>query len=334
VELSLADIPREEIVTAGTGRDPDEGLRESMALYGLLEPLDVRARREGAYELVCGSRRLIAARGLGWGAITAVVEPAESATLPAELKALLTNLHRESLKQIHLAEQAKRVMARLECSQAERARRLRIGRSTLSQMLAVARCADLVPAVKQEGLEFGAARALAVLLPLERKALLAELRETARRDGRFPSVRRVELRVRERRGYAPLPRYAAEDLGELAAELAARGIAIEVQTLPGKRSSLQVILRLDEEDAAALREQRAAAACSHVGTTEDRTPAETVRSAAMQQPAGATPRSVVSAPAASGGATQRPTGGPRSIRLRARTTARQSLTSLARRRNR
>ena len=253
----------------GTGREPDAALRESMARYGLLEPLDLRARPEGGYELIGGSRRLIAARALGWPAVTALVEPAEAATMPAALKALLLNLHRESLQQLHLARQAKDALARLDCSQAELARRLGIGRSTLCQMLQVLGCDDLVRAIEIDGLEFGAAKRIAALLPQQRASLLVELRTEAAGTGRFPSVRDVEARVRTLQGHPPLPRFLPEALADLVAALAALDIRAAIRTVPGKQSGLGATLRLDEADAAALaallaeKEPR-----SHVGTAK------------------------------------------------------------------
>jgi ParB/RepB/Spo0J family partition protein len=265
--LRLVEAPLAAIVTAGTGREPDAGLRESMARYSLLEPVDLRARGEAAYELIGGSRRRIAAAGLGWSTITAIVEPAGAAALPAELKALLLNLHRESLQQLHLARQAKGALARLECTQAELARRLGIGRSTLCQMLAVLACTDLVRAVEGDGLEFGAAKRMTVLLPRVREALLAELRDEAARTGRFPSVREVEARVRERQGHAPLPVFAVGQLADLLLDLEARSIPVRIRALPGKRSRMEVNLWLDDADAAALHALREEQRCSHGGTT-------------------------------------------------------------------
>jgi ParB/RepB/Spo0J family partition protein len=48
-----------------TSKDQDDELAESIRQHGVLQPLVVRAGKAGTYEVVCGSRRLHAARWLG-----------------------------------------------------------------------------------------------------------------------------------------------------------------------------------------------------------------------------------------------------------------------------
>lgn len=80
-------------------------------------------------------------------------------------------------------------------------------------------------------------------------------------------MRRVEARVREYQGHAPLPRVELTQLVEVGLALGARGIAVEIETVPSKRAGVRVTLRPDDDTAAALQalledERR----CSRVGT--------------------------------------------------------------------
>lgn len=71
-----------------------EDLKESMAELGLLSPILV-VMQEGLYEIVAGHRRYLAARGLGWKAIPAILY--DDADAAKEAAMLHENVVREDL---------------------------------------------------------------------------------------------------------------------------------------------------------------------------------------------------------------------------------------------
>jgi ParB/RepB/Spo0J family partition protein len=71
-------------------------LRDSMALYGLLQPVGVRPAADGGWELIFGERRYRAAVQLGWKVIPARVFPAEAKRIKTVLQ-LGENAHRADL---------------------------------------------------------------------------------------------------------------------------------------------------------------------------------------------------------------------------------------------
>jgi len=71
-------------------------LRDSMALYGLLQPVGVRQAADGGWELIFGERRYRAAIMLGWKTIPARVFPVEARRIKTVLQ-LGENAHRADL---------------------------------------------------------------------------------------------------------------------------------------------------------------------------------------------------------------------------------------------
>ncbi len=71
-------------------------LRDSMALYGLLQPVGVRQAADGSWELIFGERRYRAAILLGWKTIPARVFPVEARRIKTVLQ-LGENAHRADL---------------------------------------------------------------------------------------------------------------------------------------------------------------------------------------------------------------------------------------------
>src|SRR5207302_6238272 len=113
-------------------------------------------------------------------------------------------------------------------------------------------CSDLVAAIRESGLEFGAARLLAALNATERAGLLEELSFHKMRRGRFPSVREIARMVEKQQGKA-VPAVPPERLPEVAEALRARGIPIEVEITSSKRARLKATLSLPKGDQGYLR---------------------------------------------------------------------------------
>lgn len=246
--LTLTEVPLDRIVFAGSLPEPDRTFLESMAQLGLLTAIDLRALPDGTYSIDEGRRRVAAARRLGWTGIRAVVEPAAEAAHAQDLKAIVVNTHRKNLRQLDLARHADRLLRANDWNQSQLARLIHINRSSLSRMLKVLQCPDLVAAIEDEGLEFGAAKALAPLRPADRAELLAHLRQIADRDGKFPSVRQVEALVSIRQGQAPVPEVPLARLSALVKELQSVNVPVRIQILRGKQSHLKITMVLDDTD--------------------------------------------------------------------------------------
>lgn len=90
--------------------DPEElqTLADSIAKYGVIQPLTVRALDNGYYQIIAGERRWRAARMAGLDEIPAVIVEADDQTT-AEL-ALIENLQRQDLDPVEEAQGYKRLL--------------------------------------------------------------------------------------------------------------------------------------------------------------------------------------------------------------------------------
>jgi ParB family transcriptional regulator, chromosome partitioning protein len=101
------------------------GLAASIRLQGVLQPVIVRGRREGGYELVAGERRWRAAREVGADSIPALVREADDRE--SLLLGLVENVARESLSPVEEARAYASLVDEFELSLGEVAER--VGRS-------------------------------------------------------------------------------------------------------------------------------------------------------------------------------------------------------------
>ncbi len=136
-------------------------LAESIAAHGLLQPIVVRCVENG-YELVAGERRLRAAKELQWTEVPVQIvkaDPRESAEF-----AIVENLHRKDLDPLEKALSFQRYLETYESTQEELARRLKIDRSTISNLIRLLELPEEVQqAIRAGKITQGHARAL---LPL------------------------------------------------------------------------------------------------------------------------------------------------------------------------
>ena len=165
-------------------------LSRSIAEQGVVQPLLVRRRSEGGYELVAGERRLRAARVAGLATVPVVVR--ELSDRDALEIALVENLQREDLSPLEEADAYVRLIEEFGLTQEEVAKRVGKSRPAVANAI---RLRDLPPAVLDElrggRLTAGHARALLALPRSEDRIALA--RETIRRS---LSVRQLEARVK------------------------------------------------------------------------------------------------------------------------------------------
>lgn len=109
-----------------------EELIASIRARGLVQPILVRAREVG-YELICGERRLEAARALGMQTIPAIVRSVSD--VEALELSLIENLQREDLNPIEQAQAYKRLIDEFKIAHDELAKVLGKDRSSITNTL-------------------------------------------------------------------------------------------------------------------------------------------------------------------------------------------------------
>lgn len=107
-------------------------LSESLRQNGMLQPVIVRRRGDGVYELVAGERRWRAAQMAGWPKIPVVIR--NCGDDEAMILALEENLQRNDLNPIETARAYTRLMAEFGLTQDLVAQRLGKDRSTVANM--------------------------------------------------------------------------------------------------------------------------------------------------------------------------------------------------------
>ena len=165
-------------------------LAESLKEHDMLQPVVVRQVGE-RYQLISGERRLRAAIHAGWDKIPARVREADD-RLVAEL-AIVENLQRQDLNPIEKALSFQRYIHEHDCTQEDLARRLKIDRSTIANLMRLIELPSAVQdALRCAKISAGHARAL---LPLGNESQQVEFSERIQREGL--SVRDTERQIQE-----------------------------------------------------------------------------------------------------------------------------------------
>lgn len=166
-------------------------LAQSLRQVGMLQPIVMRPRPDGRYEIVAGERRYRAARLAAFGAVPVVVRHTEDAALLTE--ALVENIHRADLTPLEEAAAYDQLLHDFGMTHEELAARLGRSRSAISNTL---RLLALAPSVQRRltdgALSAGHARAL---LAVEDHQGQEQLAGRIVADGL--SVRATEALVRE-----------------------------------------------------------------------------------------------------------------------------------------
>ncbi len=193
----LRELPLELIVAnpAQPRRRFDQeallALAGSLGERGVLQPVLVRPKAGGTYELVAGERRWRAAQIAGLEKIPALVRPREDAEA-LEL-ALIENMAREDLSPIEEARACEALVEELGLTREQVGRRVGRSRVAVSNLVRLLDLPDEVIELLQDGaLSEGHGRAL---LLAEDHGARASLARTAVQEGW--SVRTAEARARE-----------------------------------------------------------------------------------------------------------------------------------------
>ncbi|HXB64199.1 MAG TPA: ParB/RepB/Spo0J family partition protein [Solirubrobacteraceae bacterium] len=186
-------------------------LAESLADRGVLQPVLVRPKVDGTYELIAGERRWRASRIAGLKTVPAMVRPHDDAA-SLEL-ALIENMAREDLNPVEEARACAALVEELGLTREQVGRRVGRGRVAVSNLM---RLLDL-PDEALESLEHGTlseGHGRALLLAKDHAERRRLAREAVAEDW---SVRTLEERARSSNG-------AARDDGKSKRPRAARGV--------------------------------------------------------------------------------------------------------------
>jgi ParB family chromosome partitioning protein len=178
--------------------DAAAGLAASVKAQGLLQPLLVRRREQGGYELIAGERRLRAARGAGLATVPAVVREADDRE--SLVLGLVENVAREQLSPLEESRAYAVLLDEFGLSLGEIADRVGRSKPSVSNRLRLLELPGEVLEMLSSGeLSEGHARAILALPDHDaRKALARRAAKTGM------SVRQVEQAARD--GGAPRQR--------------------------------------------------------------------------------------------------------------------------------
>ncbi len=167
-----------------------EELAASIRAQGVMQPVVVRRRPQGGYELIAGERRWRAAQLAGLTNIPAMIKDVSDEQ--ASAMALIENIQREDLNPLEEAFALQRLKDEFQLTQQQVADAVGKSRVAVTNLL---RLLNLVPPVRQllqsGDIEMGHARALLSLSPADQESLAGEV------AARHLSVRQTEALVRQ-----------------------------------------------------------------------------------------------------------------------------------------
>ena len=137
-------------------------LADSIGKHGILQPIAVRKKANGYYEIIAGERRWRASKIAGLSEIPALVKEIDDRT--ASELSLIENLQRENLNAVEEAKGYKDLMERFNLTQEEAAERVGKSRTAVANILRILKLPESVLNLVEDGsLSYGHAR---TLLPL------------------------------------------------------------------------------------------------------------------------------------------------------------------------
>jgi ParB family chromosome partitioning protein len=217
------------------------GLAESVKAQGVIQPLLVRPRDAGGYELIAGERRWRAAREAGVATVPAVVRAA--ADRDSLLLALVENVAREQLSAVEEARAYAVLQDEFGLSLGELAERVGRSKPSVSNRLRLLELPDDVLGMVERGqLSEGHARAVLAVPDQDGRCRLA--REIVRRG---LSVRAAEQRARWA-GARRKPRQAAASVDPALAARVRESIE-RLTAFPAMVSKGRVEIRFADEHA-------------------------------------------------------------------------------------
>lgn len=134
-------------------------LADSILLHGLVQPIVVRKKENGFYEIIAGERRWRACKMAGLSEIPAIVK--DVSDLNANELSLIENLQRENLNPVEEANGYRDLIEKYGLTQEEAAKRVGKSRVAVANILRILKLPQAVLALVQGNeLSYGHARAL------------------------------------------------------------------------------------------------------------------------------------------------------------------------------
>ena len=134
-------------------------LSDSIGRHGVIQPITVRRKANGYYEIIAGERRWRASKMAGLSEIPALIIEADD-RLASELS-LIENLQRENLNAAEEARGYRDLMDRFGLTQEEAAERVGKSRTAVANILRILKLPESVLSlVEDDSLSYGHARAL------------------------------------------------------------------------------------------------------------------------------------------------------------------------------
>lgn len=221
-----------------------DDLAQSIRAQGVIEPLVVRPRPAGGYEIIAGERRWRAAERAGLASVPVVVRDVDDRQAMA--MALIENIQREDLTPLEEARALKGLLAEFAFTHEALAEAVGRSRAAVSNMLRLLNLAPGASEFLETGeLEMGHARAL---LPLSTGDQEAAARRIVARG---LSVRQAEALVKRlQNGERPAPQQPDPDTRRLERSLSEH-LGARTTISAGRRGSGRIVIRygnLDELD--------------------------------------------------------------------------------------
>jgi ParB family chromosome partitioning protein len=234
-------------------REALEALADSIAAYGVLQPIIVRENptAEGTYEIIAGERRWRAAKMAGLSEIPAVVYDGDE--LRAAQVAMIENVQREDLNPVEEALGYGALIDRFGLTQEQVSKQVGKSRSAITNMLRLLDLPDEVLELLRSGeLKEGHARAL---LGLDDEAHMIILANRVIASGL--SVREVEAAVRRMNAIAEEKEAVIEDASAVQVKLHMKELEKRAMSTLGRkvrisRSSRKKVVELTYDDDADL----------------------------------------------------------------------------------
>jgi len=179
-------------------------LADSIATQGVVQPIVVRQKGDGRFEIVAGERRWRAAQKAGLSKVPAVIKNFDDKTAAAV--SLIENIQRENLNPLEESSALKRLIDEFDMTHQQVADSVARSRASVSNLL---RLQDLNPDVKallaMRDIEMGHARALLAIDGMEQSSVA---RDVARKG---LSVRETEALIRKICAPAKKPKITRKD---------------------------------------------------------------------------------------------------------------------------
>ncbi len=165
-------------------------LADSISVQGVVQPIVVREKADGHYEIVAGERRWRASQIAGLAQVPAVIKTFDDQTAAAV--SLIENIQRENLNPLEESSALKRLIDEFEMTHQQVADSVARSRASVSNLL---RLQDLNPDVKvllsQRDIEMGHARALLAIDGMQQSSVAKDVAKKGL------SVRETEALIRK-----------------------------------------------------------------------------------------------------------------------------------------